>query len=115
LQVAGTTVAKVDENKFRSLKGRSRNVTAVTGNYQVLATDDIIAVGAITAPITVQLPASPSTGDSYTVKDATGISETYSIFVSGNGNNIDGLSYITMASTYEALELVFTMGSWSIL
>lgn len=115
LQSAGSTIAKVDASKFRTLKGRSRNVTAITSNYQVLDTDDIIAVGAITASITVQLPANPSTGDTYTVKDATGISETYSIFVSGNGNNIDGLSYITMASTYEALELVFTIGSWSIL
>jgi hypothetical protein len=115
LQAGGTTIAKVDENKFYSAKGYSKSVTPVTSNYAVLLTDDIIAVGAITAAIAIQLPASPNIGDTYKVKDTEGLSETYSIFVSGNGNNIDGQPHYTMGNNYEALELTFTNAGWSIM
>jgi hypothetical protein len=115
LQAAGITIAEVDENKFYVLKGFNRNVTQITANYTILPTDNIIAVGAITASITVYLPSSSSVGDTYLVKDTTGISNIHNIIISGNGNNIDGTSSYTMSNDYECLELTFTIYGWSII
>jgi len=114
-QAGGITIAKVDENKLYSLKGRSRNVTSVISDYQILATDDILAVGAITSSIIIQLPVSPNIGDTYRIKDTTGIFSTFNILVSGNGNNIDGADSYTMTNDFEALEVTFTGINWSIL
>jgi hypothetical protein len=114
LQAAGTTIAKVDQNKFYSTKGYSRNVTPVTSNYEVLLTDDLIAVGTITTSITVMLPSSPNIGDCYSIKDTKGLATTFNILALGNGNDIDGVSSYTLSNNYECLDLIFT-GSWSII
>jgi len=114
LQIGGISIAQVDVNKFYTLKGRSRNVTKVTANYTVLKTDDIIAVGPITRPITLVLPSSPNIGDSYSIKDKTGTCATYNIVISGNANNIDGFPYYVMSNNYSSLDLTFTGPDWSV-
>jgi len=114
LQIGGISIAQVDVNKFYTLKGRSRNETKVTANYTVLKTDDIIAVGPITRPITLVLPSSPNIGDSYSIKDKTGTCATYNIVISGNANNIDGFPYYVMSNNYSSLDLTFTGPDWSV-
>jgi len=115
LQVGGVTTASLVTNKFVTNKGRRRNVTPITANYPVVTSDDIIAVGTLSAGITVTLPSSPTTGDSYDIKDTVGGAATNSITVSGNGNNIDGAANFTINTNYGSVTVVFTGTVWSIL
>lgn len=115
LQSGGTTVAQVSSNQFSTLKGFNQHVIAVTSNYNVLTTDNIIAVGTITASITITLPSGPSTGDTYFIKDTKGLSGTFNITVSGNGNTIDGFSTYVVANNYASIALVFGPTSWMVM
>lgn len=115
LQVGGTTTASLITNKFVTTKGRRRNVTPTTISYGVLATDDIIAVGTTVAGITITLPASPVTGDSYDVKDTVGLAATNVITISGNGINIDSAATYTINSNYGGATIIFTGTIWSVI
>lgn len=114
LQAGGVTTARVTTNKVVYLKGQRRNVTSVTGTYQVLVTDDYIAITTLASPFTITLPASPTTGDAYTIKDAVGNAATNNVTVSGNGANIDGAASIVLSQNYAAVELTYTGTQWSI-
>lgn len=89
--------------------------TAVTGNYNVLGTDDIIAVGTLSGSITISLFATPISGQSITIKDANGSASAHNIVVSGNGTNIDGSASITLDQNYASITLVYTNPNWSVL
>lgn len=114
LQVGGVTTARLVTDKFVFSKGRRRNITTVTGTYQVLASDDYLAITTIAAPFTITLPASPTTGDVYLIKDAVGGATANNVTISGNGANIDGASSITLTQNYAAVELTYTGSQWSI-
>lgn len=91
------------------------NLTNVTTNYNVLSTDNIIAVGTLSSSITITLEASPQTGRKLIIKDAVGGANTYNIVISGNGHNIDGSSSITLDQNYAAIDLVWTGSGWIVL
>ncbi len=114
LQNAGVTVASAGFNKFIHNQGFRRNVTLISGNYPVQASDELIVATSLSGSITVTLPASPFLGDTYTVKDATGTASANHIQVNGNGNTIDGASTNTISTDYGALVVTFTGSSWSI-
>jgi hypothetical protein len=115
LQVGGTTTASLVTNKFVFSKGRRRNITPVTGAYGVLATDDYLSVNTISSTYTITLPASPTTGDAYEIKDTNGnLSGTVNLIINGNGNNIDGTSTRTLTQPYTALVVTYTGSQWSI-
>lgn len=113
IQSGGVTTASVVPNKFVFNKGRRRNVTAVSTTYQVLASDDYLAITS-SSVYTVTLPATPTTGDSYEFKDISGTSGINTITVSGNGSNIDGASTVLMNSNYTSLVVTYTGAQWSI-
>ena len=114
LQAGNVTIARIDSSKLYALKGFNQNVRTIVSSSLVLISDNIVAVGAIVAPITVTLPASPSAGDTYFIKDSTGISLTYNITVNGNGNTIDGFANYIIAQSYACLALVFGNNSWMV-
>lgn len=114
LQVGGTTTASVVPNKFVFNKGWRRNVTPITTTYQILATDDYVAITSIVAPFTITLPAAPTTGDSYTFKDVGGNAAANNVTISGNGANIDGAATIVLTQNYSSLKLTYTGTQWSI-
>jgi hypothetical protein len=114
LSVNNTTLVSMNASKFITSIGRRVNVTPTTISYQVLVTDEIIAVGAITGAITVTLPATPTIGDIYEVKDTTGVAATHNISIAGNGNNIDGTTPYVMAQNYEAIMICFTAAGWAV-
>lgn len=79
------------------------------------AGDAVVSVNAIPVSMTVTLPAAPTTGREYLIKDATGTaSVSSSITVAGNGNNIDGGASRVIAANYEALRIVFNGTQWSV-
>jgi hypothetical protein len=91
-----------------------RIITNITDNYTVLSTDDLIAVGTLASSKTITLPASPSSGTSYEIKDTVGEASLRNIIISGNGNNIDGSSNYTIDQDYGALKIVYTGSRWSV-
>lgn len=114
LQVGGSTNASVTDSKFVLNKGWRRNVTQITGTYAVLSSDDYIAITTISAPFTITLPATPTLGDSFTFKDASGTAATNNVTISGNGNNIDGAATVVLTQNYSAVIVTFTGTTWSI-
>jgi hypothetical protein len=114
LQAGGSSVVTVHTNKISYLKGRRRHVTSVTGTYQVLVTDDYLAITTLTGAFTITLPANPLTGDEYWIKDTTGNASTFNVTVSGNGNNIDGNANFVFTQSYGAATFTFTGTQWSI-
>ncbi len=114
LQAGGSTTARAGTNKFSFLKGWRRNVTSVTGTYQVLVTDDYLVITSLGASYTITLPASPTTGDTYLIKDGTGNANLFPVNISGNGNNIDGVANWTINQSWAAVIFTFAGGQWSV-
>lgn len=114
LQVGGTTTASLVTNKFVLNKGWRRNVVSVTAGLTIPDGYDYIAITSLTAPMTLTLPATPTTGDSFTIKDAVGNAATNNVTISGNGNNIDGASTAILSQNFSALVLTYTGTQWSI-
>ena len=108
-------VVEIVDNKLATLYGRRKNVSLVDVNYNVSNDDEFIAVDTLTntSAITVTLPASPSTGDFYIVKDTTGSCNTYNITIQGNGNNIDGSGSLVLNTNYASVSLIFDGAGWN--
>ena len=64
--------------------------------------------------ITLNLPASPETGDTYLVKDCTGQAATHNITVTPNSGNIDGSGTFVMSTAYQSVAVTYTGSQWSI-
>ena len=73
---AAAARASLNTNSLPILKGA--NYTAIAGEF----------VTATAGSITITLPASPSAGDTVTVKDGTGAAATTTFTVGRNGSNI---------------------------
>lgn len=90
------------------------SAAVVSASGQVIgATDGLVAVSGSPE---VRLPASPSNGQKYTVKDAIGNAASTAITVDGNGRNIDGASTVDISTNYGALNFVYVeaLDQWSI-
>jgi hypothetical protein len=93
--------------KFTTSAGVNVKLSSKTANYTITATDYIISIGTLSAPITITLPASPSNGDLYSVCDSLGSAATNNITVSGNGHNIAGASTYIMAINFESITVCY--------
>lgn len=113
--IAGsTTVASAVPTKFITSVGRRVKVTSITTNYGILTTDEIVSIGTITGACTLQMPSSPTTGDTYVVKDANGLATTFAIVIQGNGNNIDNAATFTFSANYSVITLAYNGSKWMI-
>jgi hypothetical protein len=115
LQAGSTTTASVVPNKFVFNKGRRRNIVNVIGATTVQDGYDYLAITTLSAPFTVTLPANPTNGDEYVVKDTTGNAAISNVTVSGNGNNIDGSPTFLMSQPYSGATFTFTNNAWSVI
>jgi len=115
LQVNGNTVVSAADNKFIIVRGVRRHVTSITADYAVLGTDDIIAVGTLSTNITITIPASPATGDTYLIKDTVGGAATNTITISPTSANIDGSATYVINQNYAAVQVTYTGSTWSVL
>lgn len=109
--------------------GTPHNVTVSTlktANYQITTSDFIVGIGTLTSSITITLPASPSTGDQYIVKDVNGSCEQRVMDVSGimttvgytctvvpTSGNIDDMANIVISTPYQSATIVYTGSQWS--
>lgn len=82
--------------------------TGCSGGTGVMATGNTV-----TSVFVVNLPASPTTGDTYTIKDANGNAGTANITVNGNGANIDGgFSSITLMINFTQALFTYNGTTW---
>ena len=96
----------------------SVNVTLVNNAaspYAVLSTDYIIAADSTAGAITITLPASPSVGTIYQIKDRTGQAAIHNITINGNGHNIDAAATFVINDAYGAITLIFGGTTWMIM
>ena len=85
-----------------------------SGNYTMVAGDFIIATA---GSITLTLPASPSAGDTVTVKDGTGAAETTNFTIARNGSNIaSAASDLTFDKNFAEITMSYIDGTigWSV-
>ncbi len=75
---------------------------------------DMVLADATTAAFSVTLPATPSDGDTYTVKKTD--SSANAVTVDGNGNNIDGAGTYALSAQYNRVTVSYdsTDGLWYI-
>lgn len=110
-----TLIASTNTAKFITNAGRRLQTTLTTTNLTIIDGYDIILVGTLSGSITVTLPASPTTGDTYTIKDQNGGAAVNNIIVSGNGNNIDGAATSTINANYGSMTVIFGNSRWGII
>lgn len=92
---------------------QSRTVTAA-GAITVALTDYFICVNkTVGAATTVNLPATPVTGQTYVVKDCKGDSQTNNITLTPAAGNIDGASTLVLNQGYGSVSLIYTGSAWS--
>ena len=96
--------------------GMHPNVSSLkTNHYTITTSDYLIGVGALSSNITITLPISPSTWDQYLIKDVDGYAGQYSITVSGNGFNIDGIANFVLAQSFASISVTYTGSQWSVI
>lgn len=115
IQAGGTTIVSATSSKWITSKGLRKNITTITGTYQVLVTDEVIIVTTLSASFTITMPASPTTGDTYIIKDGTGSAGSKNLTIAGNSNTIDGSSTFILNTSYGAITLIFSGIEWSII
>lgn len=89
--------------------------SATTNTTLVLGTDHILSVGTLSGNIAVTLPASPTTGAEFIIKDSNGSALVYSITINGNGHNIDGLSTFVMSNSFQSVTVKYNGTTWMVL
>lgn len=111
---ATTTVASTTTTKLITYVGKRIKVTTTTTSpYTVLTSDEIVSIGTIAAPFTVNLPATPTLGDTYTIKDANGSAALFNITISGNGVNIDGgFASIVLITNFTQATFIYNGTTW---
>ena len=102
-KVAADTLGE-DNNQYVT-SGISSNTTLDDSYYVVL-------VDSTGGAVTVTLPASPTTGQAYKIKDSGGDALSNNITISGNGNNIDDATSATINTDYGAIEVVYDGTKW---
>jgi hypothetical protein len=114
----GTNTTQLATTAFVNSQGLYDAVTVFigTGNYTMLATDQIVVINKTTGAATaVTLPATPSIGRCCVVKDGKGDAATNNITVAAASGTIDGLSTLTMDQPYESYTFIFNGTAWNLI
>ncbi len=87
-----------------------------TTPYVVLTTDEYLGVDSSGGIRTVQLPAAPSTGRVFYIKDRTGSAATNNITVTvvGGAVTIDGSTTFVMNTAYESASVIFNGSNYEV-
>ena len=88
--------------------------TAVSTTDTISGSDYFVCPLNSASAATENLPASPTLGLSFLVKDCGGTAGTHTITVSGNGNNVDGASTYILNVNYQSAAFTWTGAQWSI-
>ncbi len=95
---------------------RKVRVVTAAGAVTVATTDDVVSVNKTSgAATTVNLPATPTTGQTYVIKDGKGDAATNNITVTPAAGNIDGAATYVLSGNYQAVTLTYTGSEWSVI
>lgn len=116
---AGTGVSIANGNNSITISANGTlSVTSVsTTPYAMLTTDQFLAVTTSSLAITINLLASPSTGQVVIIADVSPDAAVNNITVNGNGHNIVGnvsASSYVMNSDGAAISLIYTGSIWKV-
>jgi hypothetical protein len=119
VQDNGTTNLVLDAQQSNfTPTGRIRGLRRITaaGAVTVSITDEVIVIAqTVGAAITVNLPASPETGRSYSVKDGKGDAFTNTITVEPDGaQTIDGAPNFVLNVNYASVDITWDGTQWLI-
>lgn len=100
--------------------GSGVNVTVrvvTTAGAITVTTDDYVVICNKTsgAATTVNLPASPSVGDAYVIKDGKGDAATNNLTLTPDSETIDGAADFVVSVNYASITLVFNGTEWNII
>lgn len=98
---------------FAPIVGAVRSSSAPTVALST-TTDYFLCLDPTSNAIAVNLPASPTTGLTYLIKDCTGQSGTHNITVTPAAGNIDGAASFIMNFAYQSIGLTYTGAQWSL-
>lgn len=119
--ITGTTsIASTNANKFITSLGRRSGITTVAENITVPDGYHNIFIPTLTSSITITLPSTPTSGDTYLIKDRDGSATAFNIIISGNGKNIEQFTgapaaSLTLNQNYDSVTLIYNGTSWSII
>lgn len=86
--------------------------TETSGPYTIVATDYLVCGDTTGGSFTVNLPATPTAGDSYAIKKMVAAN---TLTFSGNGNNIDGAASLAITTQYTSVTVMYNGTEWSII
>ena len=117
--IGGSTAAAASFSSLTmsgSTKRAIRIFTTATSSMTTTATDDIVIINkSAGSATTVNVYASPSLGQSLTVKDGRGDAGTNNITVTPFASNIDGASTFVINVNYGSIDIVWNGTNWSLL
>ena len=114
---SGTTeVARAIPNRLSLVAGQRIRIDDVsTTPFTIPDGYFVVLVDTSGSAMTINLPATPTKGDIYQVKDKNGNSTTNIITVQGNGHNIDGAVSYQINSNYATVVFAYNGSTWSVL
>lgn len=100
---------------FNTVSGRVVKTT-IPGAYPytTLLTDGAIFVNSSGGAHTINLIATPETGTTFRIKDASGNAGINNITVTPASGNIDGAASFVMTSNYESIDIIYSGTQWNI-
>lgn len=92
------------------------NVTNAMSPYTVLSTDDFISCDLSGGPITLLFPNVPTTGETWTVKDRLGLSNTNNLTLSTVGGvvTIDTVTSYVIDTDFQGNDLLFNSANYEV-
>ena len=116
IAASGTALLTADGsvNTLTLNAGIVNKTTTIGVNTTLTAANSLVMVTA--ASVNVTLPASPTEGQTYVIKDRDGLSTgANKILVTGNGDNIDGNAFIRINNSYGSVTLVYSGTEWNLI
>lgn len=86
--------------------------TETTGPYTIVATDFLVIGDTTGGSFTINLPATPTAGDMYSVKKSVAAN---TLTFSGNGKNIDGAASVGLTTQYDTRTVIYNGTEWSVI
>ncbi|QAY96718.1 hypothetical protein CWB41_14060 [Methylovirgula ligni] len=100
------------KNSFAQLNVKVR--TASSTSDTITTADYLVCADNASAAATENLPASPSTGDTYLIKDCSVAAGTNNITITPASGNIDGAATFVMSTNGQSAAVTYTGSQWSI-
>lgn len=91
------------------------DIRTTTISTSLTVADHILSIGTLAGNITVTLPASPTTGTEFIIKDSNGSALAFTITIAGNGHNIDGSANYVMSSSFQSVTVKYNGTVWMVL